>query len=268
MNQFPHYFLTKENRNQTLPISIAYVYVAICRRLGLEASQTNTPNVICCYIRSPDPDGGDLFLDMTRESRPFVFPSRDASAIAEQTGVRVEHVPMVFLPAPSSMTLRRMVGNIRASTMPGLGVGTDALNDPDRPLYQYATMVADSVAPDPMMFSPFPDVPYVPLEFWLDYQAVLIDVLGRWEGEQFTGAIRELITREVESHRQPRRRDGLVIKYFVGQVVEVDGERVGFVAGWETTVCDQVHNKDRPTDALGTVGCGILHRNDEWPYPH
>ncbi|THH02586.1 hypothetical protein EW026_g306 [Hermanssonia centrifuga] len=72
MNQFPHHFLSPGHR-ETIPMSLVYVYVAIARRLGINASPANFPGVVQVHIQPPDPREEPRLLDMRGTDEPVIF---------------------------------------------------------------------------------------------------------------------------------------------------------------------------------------------------
>ncbi|KAI0095086.1 hypothetical protein BDY19DRAFT_65140 [Irpex rosettiformis] len=73
MNQFPHAFL-QAGYHETIPMSLVYVFVAVARRLGIDATPANFPGVVQAHIRPPDPSEQPRLLDMRTTEPPMPIP--------------------------------------------------------------------------------------------------------------------------------------------------------------------------------------------------
>ncbi|KAH9857993.1 hypothetical protein C2E23DRAFT_157758 [Lenzites betulinus] len=111
LHQFPHYFLGP-GRSSTLPISISWTFVAICRRLGLQAAPTNTPGRVLSHITSPHPRHGDMLLDVCTQAPPTVFSSKDVEIMLAEAGMLPDMGPDAVRPARLPAMLRRAAYNL------------------------------------------------------------------------------------------------------------------------------------------------------------
>ncbi|TBU49940.1 Transglutaminase-like superfamily-domain-containing protein [Dichomitus squalens] len=170
-NQFPHYFLTV-GRATTLPISVNYVYSAICRRLQIKAIPTNTPRRVLCHIESPNPQQGDMLIDPCSTTPPIVFSSRDISVMLSEAGFHSSFPADAVMPAGLASMVNRAVHNAFAT------MRTDACHvDPlsgygmDRVRYAASAAFATINAPGVQI------IPMVTEDCPLDHQAVVMDAL-------------------------------------------------------------------------------------------
>ncbi len=241
-NQFPHYFLTV-GRSSTLPISINYVYSAICRRLGITALPTNTPRKVLCHITSNDPEQGDILVDPCAKTLPIVFSSRDLSIMLREADMHPNFARDAVMPAEFSTMVDRTVRNAFATmrdvpcTDPVSGYTTDRVQYAVSAAF--ATINAPGVQITPMVTEDCP----------LDNQVVLVDALL----PIVPPARREMFMAELALYTAsrmrykidpPRRRrtlkDGLrapdtsagAVEWFVGQVVSHPEEGEACIVGW------------------------------------
>ena len=119
MNQFPHAFLNPIRR-ETIPMSLVYIFVAVARRLGVQAWPANFPGVVQAHIQPADPLDAPRLLDMRGKDEPVLFaaggylsahpptsgPDRD---VREPTGERTACTTRVDrrVRRPSTLILER-----------------------------------------------------------------------------------------------------------------------------------------------------------------
>jgi len=107
-----------------LPITLAIVYVAIARRLGLAAYAVNLPgHVVAAIAGEPHPIVLDPFHDgMVLDERAV------ASRVATVTGGKVEFHRSMLRPAPAVDVVRRLLNNLTrdlsSATHPGQALWT------------------------------------------------------------------------------------------------------------------------------------------------
>ncbi|KAI0785043.1 hypothetical protein C8Q75DRAFT_809585 [Abortiporus biennis] len=112
MNQFPHSFLQPGNRT-TIPISLVYVFVAMARRFGIEASPANFPGEVVAHIHIPNASE-DLLMDMTTTNPPVPI-SQARQIIQSFVGFNLGDEPLgpeYTQPANSHVILERSFSNI------------------------------------------------------------------------------------------------------------------------------------------------------------
>ena len=246
-NQFPHYFLTV-GRSTTLPISINYVYSAICRRLGITALPTNSPHKVLCHIASPDSEHGDVLIDPCAKTPPIVFSNRDVSTMLREADMHPSFARDVVLPAEFSTMVDRAVRNAFAALRDGSHADPISGYGVDRVQYAvsaaFATINAPGVQITPMVTEDCP----------LDNQVVLVDallpVVPPTRREMFMAEL-ALYTASRMKYRiePPQRRRALkdgsrapgasasAVKWFVGQVLSHPEHGEACVIGW--TVRDE-----------------------------
>ncbi|PIL31755.1 hypothetical protein GSI_06459 [Ganoderma sinense ZZ0214-1] len=241
-NQFPHYFLTV-GRSSTLPISINYVYSAVCRRLGISALPTNTPRKVLCHITSTDPEHGDILVDPCAKTPPIVFSSRDLSIMLQEADMHPSFARDAVTPAEFSTMVDRAVRNAFATmrdvsrTDPVSGYTTDRVQYAVSAAF--ATINAPGVQITPMVTEDCP----------LDNQVVLIDallpVVPPARKEMFMGelALYTASRMKYKIEAQQRRRalkegsrtpgtTARAVEWFVGQVMSHPEEGDACVIGW------------------------------------
>ncbi|KAL6310145.1 hypothetical protein BKA93DRAFT_186024 [Sparassis latifolia] len=114
LNQFPHSFMSEGHR-RTIPLSLVFVFVAIARRLGIQASPTNFPGRVLAYITSPDKAGGDMLFDLCGNTDPLTFTSRNVPQMLEEVGMMADAPPESVTPCKVSTTLYRAAANVLLS---------------------------------------------------------------------------------------------------------------------------------------------------------
>ncbi|KAI0830505.1 hypothetical protein BC628DRAFT_1313032 [Trametes gibbosa] len=117
LSQFPHYVLGP-GRSSTLPMSINWVFAAICRRLGVQAAPTNTPGRVLSYITSPLPTHGDILLDVCSHAPPTVFSSKNVETMLAEAGMSADAEHDAVLPARLPAILQRAAYNICNASFP------------------------------------------------------------------------------------------------------------------------------------------------------
>ncbi|KAI1789814.1 Transglutaminase-like superfamily-domain-containing protein [Ganoderma leucocontextum] len=234
-NQFPHYFLTV-GRSSTLPISINYVYSAICRRLGITALPTNTPRKVLCHIASNDPEQGDILVDPCAKTQPIVFSSRDLSVMLHEADMHPSFSRDAVMPAEFSTMVDRAVRNAFATMRDVSHVDPVSGYTIDRVQYGVSAAFATINAPGVQI------TPMVTEDCSLDNQVVLVDALL----PVVPPARREMFMAELALYtasrlkykiEPPRRRRSLgtsagTVRWFVGQVLSHPEDGEACVIGW------------------------------------
>lgn len=240
LNQFSHHFLGP-GRSSTLPMSMNWVFAAVCRRLGVDAGPTNTPGRVFCHITSRNPQHGDMLLDVCTSTPPVVFSSRDVAIMLAEAGMPADVArPDAVLPGELPIMLRRAAYNIFSATRTGnieLGNAGDTQRRAD-----YAASVAIAVLYDPRDIQVgqgrgfLQTMPQAPSGCPLDTKAVLSALLpdtlaqGRRDFQPMLGFV-PLTRKEGEP---PKRRTQPGIEGFVGQVAS-SGPDIGCILGWRVS---------------------------------
>lgn len=97
------------DRRLGIPITLAIVYVAVARRLGLPVTGVSFPgHFIVTYQASPTP----LYLDPFNQGR-LVQENDFRRFLLEQFGPRAELDPAILGPATAHETMARLLGNLK-----------------------------------------------------------------------------------------------------------------------------------------------------------
>lgn len=240
LNQFSHHFLGP-GRSSTLPMSMNWVFAAVCRRLGVEAGPTNTPGRVFCHITSRNPQHGDMLLDVCTSTPPVVFSSRDVAIMLAEAGMPADVArPDAVLPGELPIMLRRAAYNIFSATRTGnieLGNAGDTQRRAD-----YAASVAIAVLYSPQdvqvgqgrgFLQTMPQAPSgCPLDTKAVLSALLPDTLaqGRRDFQPMLGFV-PLTRKEGEP---PKRRTQPGVDGFIGQVAS-SGPDIGCILAWRVS---------------------------------
>ncbi|KZT02433.1 uncharacterized protein LAESUDRAFT_738725 [Laetiporus sulphureus 93-53] len=111
INQFPH-SLMGEGPRRTIPMSLMYIFVSICQRLGIRAAPTDCPGKVLCHITPPDSRMGELLFDLCNNTSPYVFHSWDPPSMLLEVGLPADASPDLVRPCRVGATLRRAAMNI------------------------------------------------------------------------------------------------------------------------------------------------------------
>ena len=241
-NQFPHYFLTV-GRSSTLPISINYVYSAMCRRLGITALPTNTPRKVLCHIASTNPEHGDILVDPCTKTPPVVFSSRELSTMLQEADMHPSFARDAVAPAEFSTMVDRAVRNAFATMRDVSRADPVSGYTTDRVQYAVSTAFATINAPGVQI------TPMVTEDCPLDNQVVLVDallpVVPPARHEMFMAELAlytaSRMKYKIEAPRRRRAskdgsgtlgRSAFTVKWFIGQVVSHPEEGDACVIGW------------------------------------
>lgn len=122
-NSLPHCYLNGPDKS-TIPLSLVHVFVAIARRLGLEAYYVNYPNrLLACVVPPSSPSRSqaqsfptsdhipELFIDVYQ---PHLVPPTSLLSTASSLGVPWPDLKSQILLSPNYDILLRSTGNILA----------------------------------------------------------------------------------------------------------------------------------------------------------
>ncbi|KAH7886095.1 YccV-like-domain-containing protein [Phlebopus sp. FC_14] len=233
--RFPHWFLT--THKDTIPISLVYVFVCLCRRLKITAAPLDFPAKVLAIVSSPDPGVSDIFVDVFG-SRTCALPSpqEDLPRLLMDAGVAPASMSRHVQPASTRSMIIRASRNILASfsllsaveTAPeadlhaafyvGLSVNLIFLDDPrcllnimrhiDRFPLDIISVLRDTLAP---ALSP-------------QIQARFLDSCAEAEATQ----------REVAASVTLRSTLATPVQYFVGTIFKhAKYDYIGYIYGWE-----------------------------------
>ncbi|KAI0673329.1 hypothetical protein C8Q78DRAFT_1067685 [Trametes maxima] len=228
LSQFPPHLLGP-GRSTTLPMSMNWVFAAICRRLGIRAGPTNTPMKVLCHITSPDPQKGDMIFDVCGSDPPITFSSKDPTVMLAEAGMPSSSRPDAVLPASLSLMVRRAAENIFNVTRAPPGVWGRAVEPIWRADYAASAVVValgsrwEAYARQRRLFEEAP--PTCPLD-----EPVFVDVLNEYSSQRRDGDVgrRPTFTAARPNSHPPRRRPHSVFVPFVGQACST-----GCTIGWK-----------------------------------
>ncbi|KAI0931746.1 hypothetical protein AcW2_000568 [Taiwanofungus camphoratus] len=231
LNQFPHALMEK-NPRRTIPMSLVYVFVAICRRLGIQAAPTNFPGKVLCHITPADQNAHEMLFDVCENTLPLVFTSQDTSRVLTEVGLPLDaHVDLIR-PCRVATILQRAAANIIIAVRWNQRRTMGSLAE----MHTWSTYAAFCV----FLFS-MPDnnqiLPHIVNAKPLDALAVLQDIAcpvlepaNRTALEQLCLDVEQ--ADEQAMHTIMKRSDSSV-KYFIGLVVRhVLYDYVGCIIAW------------------------------------
>jgi len=96
-------------------MSLVYMFVCVSRRLGVQSSPTNFPGKVLCHISPVDPTANEMLFDMTGDSRPFVFSSREVPRMMMDIGLPPDAREDLIRPCRMSTILFRAAANIHVA---------------------------------------------------------------------------------------------------------------------------------------------------------
>ncbi|CCM03128.1 uncharacterized protein FIBRA_05249 [Fibroporia radiculosa] len=230
LNQFPHGLMQQENR-RTIPMSLVYIFVAVCQRLGIRASPTNFPGKVLCHIAPQNPEEREMIFDLCKDEPPFVFTSNDPALMLAEMGLPSDARIDFIRPCNISIMLHRAAANIIISVRWNQRRTMDAAVEKFTWCSYASFCVFLLQAQDNQILSHIMDSKP------LDALAVLDDVLSpRLTSSARAGLSRhctDLVDTEEEAARMMSMRSTHSVKYFVGMVVRhLWYDYVGCVIGW------------------------------------
>ncbi|EKM61317.1 uncharacterized protein PHACADRAFT_82095, partial [Phanerochaete carnosa HHB-10118-sp] len=230
MNQFPHFFLRPEGRS-SIPMSLVYVFVAVARRLGIQASSTNFPGVVQAHIQPPNGERAKL-LDMRGNEPPLEFPN---SRHHHFWPVMLQSQDECSRPAPPALMLTRACNNIQMFMQQEIVTGApQSAEIHDSAFYAGSSWImiegeAGHIIPSPPDSKP------------LDFGAVLLDTLCPLLPPVTRPAISAHYERIIEDDEARARSVKLrsnfpALKFFVGlPFMHRRYDYLGVIYGWDPT---------------------------------
>ncbi|KAI0361412.1 hypothetical protein OH77DRAFT_1492469 [Trametes cingulata] len=262
-NQFPPHLLGA-GRSETIPMSMNWVFAAICRRIGVRAGPTNTPGKVLCHITSHDPQKGDMLFDVCADTPPIVFSSRDLDTMLAEAGVLHAARADAVRPGALTVMVRRAAYNIFHVTR------MDPFEprfswDPHRADYAASVALASICDPREVQHEPgrafLESLPPIPAMCALDMQPVLLDMLPflRRVPHEDPSPINGPFPSAHAVLGPPKRRPSDDFEGFVGQMVSMGPTTPACIFGWEV-----VENPNKPPTNIyyvlsrtGIVPCHI-----------
>ncbi|KAH9944802.1 hypothetical protein B0H21DRAFT_862722 [Amylocystis lapponica] len=80
-------FISEGPYRKTISMSLVHVFVAVARRLDIQASPTNFPGKVLCHIAVADPAAPDMLFDMYSDSPPRAFCRNDPVRMLADIGL-------------------------------------------------------------------------------------------------------------------------------------------------------------------------------------
>lgn len=240
-NHFPHRVLS--TNKQTLPMSLVWLFVAIAKRLGLQASPVDFPGRVLAHVAVTNPDQEDVLLDVYgSEVRAVLSASEDIPRMLSVAGfhqLQVSPRSIPTGPSPAGPMLLRAARNIVGSFHIMTQAEFDEISQTDYESASYAALCADLVMTNngrALTHLVDPDWPTR-----LDVAPVLLDsvapLLSTMNRSLLERRCRELLNDD-EIPRGPSlyHESAKGVKYFVGLFfTHVAYAYVGCVVGWEPT---------------------------------
>ena len=214
-------------------MSLVFVYVAVARRLGIDASPTNFPGVVQAHIQPPD--GGPFrMLDMRGTqppSAPPVLPFPDLGLPTPQA-----NAASFLHPASAGTMLSRACNNIQSFITHEISHSTVTLHD----VYYsalYGVSCLRAIQGEVNQGLPTP-----PETKPLDYTTVLLDALCPSIAHAHGPALAAHYVRHVEKEEQHARyvkmrsTSPIDVQFFVGlPMIHEKYNYAGIIYGWDVS---------------------------------
>ncbi|TFK77364.1 YccV-like-domain-containing protein [Pluteus cervinus] len=228
LNQFPHAYLS--TNKETIPISLVHVFVAISRRLGIQASPIDFPAKVLVHVARPNSDV-DLFLDVCRRDSPIINVTTEIHSTYErQLGIPAQEAVRYINPVGGAKMILRVARNILSASREGpdfsYGVSHCAL--------QASLCIHLLLTNERQLASNIlANVEILPLDCATYLPSVLAPALPMASEDLIRRTCESILTGEAESGVVIRRPDHKVT-YFVGALfVHVRYGYAGCVLDWD-----------------------------------
>lgn len=236
MNQFPH-ALMHEGQRRTIPMSLVYIFVSICRRLGIRASPTNFPGKVLCHIAPVNPKEHEMLFDLCSDAPPFVFTSHNPVQMLADVGLPSDARVDLIRPCDVGTILHRAAANIIVSVR--WNQRRMAATFSER--YAWCSYAALCVfllqSQDNQVFSHLIDSK--PLDAFAVLTQVVCPALVQ---EARTSVLRhcsEIVQKDEEFAQTVWKRSEFRVQYFTGLVVKHSSyDYVGCIIGWHVRESD------------------------------
>jgi F-box protein 21 len=238
MNHFPYYFL--KSGQKTLPISLVYIFVALARRLGIDASPVDFPSRVIAYVAPVVPNDKPVYVDVFgSHAQAILSLESDIPLRLAAAGMPLTSISALVRPAPAAPMLLRATRNIYSSfgthPLDGQSPAVSALASAT-----YVAMCAIGVLGPGTR--PVIDRLIDVIDRWpLDGRAVLVNALAPALDPDLQKLLREKVEKHIEEEdekasRQYARDRETKLKFFVGQTFRhARYNYQAVIIGW--TVC-------------------------------
>ncbi|TFK36986.1 hypothetical protein BDQ12DRAFT_736713 [Crucibulum laeve] len=222
LNLFPHAYLTTHRK--TIPISLIHVFVALARRLGVDASPVNFPGTVLAHISLPAPGNTSIYINAFAPDVAGCIVNFEAGSPHLYS-----NMSEYLAPVGSSLMLLRSARNILSAAttvVRELRVGFQV------PLCVHLLFQADNRS----ILEILANMTLNPLDcatFLLDKVAPTLQV-GRLQ-HLLRQCCRTVLQAENHAAQVMKRRvDNQSVKYFVGMPFEhVRYGYIGCIIGWD-----------------------------------
>jgi F-box protein 21 len=238
-NHFPHRFLSTHRK--TIPLSLVYIFVAIARRLGIEASPTDFPHRVMAHVSSPNPAISDIYVDVYGSSTKAILSTRDdVPRLLLQAGIHPDAILQYISPSTSSPMLLRAARNILSSLrmLPLEANGTNDVSEADCQAAMYASYCVNMLLTGDVQV--VHHLVHNLSNFPLDLGPVLHDtfaaLLQPTNRRIVMDNCNDAIGTDEKAAKVVNRRSETTepIKYFIGMVFEhAEQGYLGCIKGWE-----------------------------------
>jgi len=220
---------------RTLPISLVHIFIAISRRIGIEASPINFPGTVIVHVATRQPEGQSIIINpSTIDPAKWIVDVLDIHAMTSDFPMRESSVLELLVPSNARTMLNRASHNILFAFQEDIAVDFDH--------WQPAMFAAIST-----QFLLQAELPFLRILVnnligltTLDCSAIILNKLApmlpqphRHLLEQRCGPdmAEEAIVASTQHTRQVA-----TVRYFVGMVVEhVDYAYIGCIIGWDVS---------------------------------
>ena len=220
-------------------MGLVYVFVSICRRLGIAASPTDFPGCVLAHVSSPDPAVSDIFVD--------VFGSADKAilSLAEDipTRLAMARVPLNALmrcisPCGADSSMLRQAKNIFNGFQRQNGGPHPPAGEIEATFYAAACAFTifsheDLFINELAIIEPL-DVKAIQLDLICD--ALLPNIRDQLKAACSKRLVAEVLENAVSLRSQLQAKP----KYFVGMFFTyTTPDRIGCIIGWKVRFCFQ-----------------------------
>lgn len=234
LDHFPHSYLMTSKR--TLPISLVHIFVAISRRVGIEASPINFPGTVIVHVATRQPEGQSIIVNpWAMDPAKWIMDiPLDIHAMTSDFSMHESSVLELLVPGNARTMLNRASHNILYAFQEDIAVDFDR--------WQPAMFAAISA-----QFLLQAELPFLRIlvnnliglttldcsAFILNKLAPMVPQPHRHLLEQRCGP--DMAEEAIVASTQHTRQDATV-KYFVGMVVEhVEYAYIGCIIGWDVS---------------------------------
>ena len=235
LNHFPHSYLITSKR--TLPISLVHIFVAISRRIGINASPVNFPGTVIVHVPTQQPEAPSIIvnpstMDPTKWIMNIPF---DIVAMLPSSPLRERSVSELLVPSNAKTMLMRASHNILFAFQEDMTVDFDH--------WQPAMFAAISA-----QFLLQAELPFLRILSkiltglsTLDCSAFILNRLAPMVPQPHRLLLEQRCSPDMEEEAlvastRHIRQENATVRYFVGMVMEhVRNGYIGCIIGWDVS---------------------------------